>query len=223
MPSPQLALDLAVEPDYRPSSFCVSEANAMALASLHRWPRWRHGHLLLTGPRSSGKTHMARIWAERADPLEIKASEISNALSQIQRGTSVLVEDIDRSVDEDGLFHLINRASGDAGVTFLATATGSVEDWGLQIEDLKSRLRAAETASLTEPDDALLRQVMEKLFRDRRTPLSEGVIEYLLLRMDRSIDFARALTAWLDREALARKGPVTRPLAREALSALSGS
>jgi len=70
-------------------------------------------------------------------------------------------------------------------------------------------------------DDALLRQVMEKLFRDKRTPLSPGVLEYLLDRMERSVDYARRLTAWLDREALARKGPVTRTLAREGLSVLS--
>ena len=223
MPSPQLALDLALEPDYRPESFCVSDANATALASLHRWPRWRQGHLLLTGPKGSGKTHMTRIWTQRADPIELESASITANLKQIGRGACVLVEDIDQALDEDGLFHLINRASGDAGVSLLITASGAVDEWGLGLDDLVSRLRAAETATLSEPDDALLRQVMEKLFRDRRTPLSEGVIEYLLTRMDRSIDFARMLTAWLDREALARKGPVTRPLAREALSALSGT
>ena len=222
MVAPQLALDLALEPDYRPESFCVSEANASALASLYRWPRWRQGHLLLTGPKASGKTHMSRVWVERANPLELDKSSLTQSLSDVGRGTSVLVEDIDQDLDENGLFHLINRASGDAGVTVLMTATGHVDDWGLGLDDLVSRLKAAETATLLEPDDALLRQVMEKLFKDRRTPVSEGVIEYLLMRMERSIDFARVLTTWLDREALARKGPVTRPLAREALNALSG-
>lgn len=218
----QLALDLSLDPDYRPESFCISEANAAALATLHRWPRWRQGHLLLLGPKGSGKTHMSLIWVERANPVQIPADDISANLKKVSRGASVLVEDIDRDVDEDGLFHLINRASGDAGVTLLMTGTGHVADWSLSVKDLESRLIAAETATLEEPDDALLRQVMEKLFRDRRTPLSEGVIEYLLTRMERSIDFARMLTAWLDREALARKGMVTRPLAREALTALSG-
>jgi hypothetical protein len=41
------------------------------------------------------------------------------------------------------------------------------------------------------------------------------------MRMERSIDYARALTAWLDRAALAQKKPVTRSLAREGLAALS--
>jgi len=36
MATPQLALDLALEPDYRPESFAVSEANALALALVNR-------------------------------------------------------------------------------------------------------------------------------------------------------------------------------------------
>jgi len=91
------------------------------------------------------------------------------------------------------------------------------------IQDPLYRLRYLLTTDYSrhEPDDALLRQVMEKLFRERRTPLGAGVIEYLLVRMERSIDHARELTAWLDRAALAQKKPVTRALAREGLAALS--
>jgi hypothetical protein len=117
--------------------------------------------------------------------------------------------------------HLLNRAAGDSGVTVLITARRPVADWGVALPDLVSRLNAAEAAGLKEPDDALLRQVLEKLFRDRRTPLSAGVLEYILTRMERSVDFARRLVAVLDNEALAKKGPVTRGLARDALAVLS--
>jgi chromosomal replication initiation ATPase DnaA len=222
MPAPQLALDLALAPDYRAESFAVSEANAGALALVNRWPRWRQGHLLLTGPSGSGKTHLAQMWRARSGALSLHARKLGRELALVGRGASVLVEDIDQGLDEDGLFHLINRAAGDAGVTLLITGAGAPEDWGLALADLNSRLAAAERAVLHGPDDALLRQVMEKLFRDRRTPLAPGVLDYILTRTERSVNFARTLTAWLDREALARKGPVTRTLAREGLAALSG-
>lgn len=218
----QLALDLALEPDYRAASFAVSEANASALALVNRWPRWRQGHLLLVGPAGSGKTHLAHMWAERARARALDARRLSRDLRGVGRGDAVLVEDCHERLDEAGLFHLLNRAAGDAGVTVLLTGRGAPSGWPVTLPDLVSRLKATETAVLHEPDDALLRQVLEKLFRDRRTPLGAGVLEYLLMRMERSVDFARRLVAVLDNAALARKGPVTRALAREALAALSG-
>lgn len=217
----QLALDLPHQPDYRAESFAVSEANASALAIVNRWPRWRGGHLLLLGPHGSGKTHLASMWTQRTDARALDGARLGALLSGVQRGEAVLVEDCDLGVDEAGLFHLINRAAGDAGVSLLMTASQAPGAWPVALADLASRLNAAETAVLHEPDDALLRQVLEKLFRDRRTPLARGVIEYLLVHMERSVAFARVLTRALDRAALARKGPVTRALAREVLGALS--
>ena len=216
----QLALDLSGAPDYRAEAFAVSEANAAALAIVNRWPNWRQGHLLLIGPPASGKTHLAEMWRTRANARRLDPQDISGALSGLEPDAAVLVEDCDRGVDEDGLFHLLNRAAGEAGATALLTARRAPSAWPAALPDLASRLAAAETAVLHEPDDALLRQVMEKLFRDRRTPLSPGVIEYLLARMERSVAFARLLVETLDRGALARKKPVTRSLARDALSAL---
>ena len=217
----QLALDLAPAPDYSEAAFCITDANAMAYKAVQRWPQWRMGHLLLLGPAGSGKTHLARIWSARAGAVGLAVDQIGAALKQVQRGAAVLLEDVHEGADEDGLFHLLNRAAGDAGVTVLMTAARPPGDWPIGLPDLASRLAAAETAVLHEPDDDLLRQVMEKLLRDRRTPIKPGVLEYLLARMERSVDYARALTAWLDRQALARKGPVTRTLAREGLAALS--
>lgn len=221
MKASQLALDLALKPDYSEAAFCITQANAVAWKAVQRWPQWRMGHLLLLGPAGSGKTHLARIWSTRAGALSLDADQLSSALNKVQRGAAVLLEDLHDGVEEDGLFHLLNRAAGDAGVTVLMTASRPPADWPVALPDLASRLAAAETAVLNEPDDALLRQVMEKLLRDRRTPIKPGVLEYLLTRMERSVDYARALTAWLDRQALARKGPVTRSLAREGLAALS--
>ncbi|WP_429912102.1 hypothetical protein [Glycocaulis sp.] len=221
MATPQLALDLALEPDYRPESFAVSEANAAALALVNRWPRWRMGHLVLTGPAGAGKTHLAHMWQQRTGAAWIDRLEVSASLKAIQRGASVVIEDGDQGLDELGLFHLLNRAAGDSGISVLLTGRLHPRSWQIGLPDLASRLSAAEAAVLDEPDDALLRQVLEKLFRDRRTPLSAGVLDYLLTRMERSVDFARLLVARLDNAALAGKSSVTRSLARDVLAGLS--
>lgn len=216
----QLALDLTTEPDYRSESFAVSESNASALAIVNRWPDWRQHHLLLIGPRSSGKTHLATIWQTRSAAIRLNGQTLGKDIRQLESPGSILIEDIDRSVDETGLFHLLNRAASDEGPCVLMTGTGYPEQWNITLPDLASRLKASETAILSAPDDALLRQVLEKLFRDRRTPLGHGVINYLLPRMERSVEFARRLVIALDHAALSRKSPVSRQMAGDVLDML---
>ena len=72
-----------------------------------------------------------------------------------------------------------------------------------------------------QPDDALLRGVLVKLFTDRQIAVEETVISYLMMRMPRSLDAARALVAEIDRVALVEQAPVTRGLAARVLQQLT--
>jgi len=51
-----------------------------------------------------------------------------------------------------------------------------------------------------------MRAVLEKLFRDRQLTVESGLIDYIALRLERSLEAARAFVRDLDREALARGG-----------------
>jgi chromosomal replication initiation ATPase DnaA len=82
---------------------------------------------------------------------------------------------------------------------------------------LRSRLLALPTAALDEPDDELLARLLAKLFADRQSPLVDGLIAYLIPRMERSVEGARRLVDALDREALARRTPINRGVARRVL------
>ena len=97
------------------------------------------------------------------------------------------------------------------------TATSPPRDWGLRLPDLASRVQAAGVTRLAAPDDPLLSAILVKLFADRQIAVSPALIAYLLPRMERSFDAARALVAALDSEALARGTAVTRPLAASLL------
>ena len=82
-----------------------------------------------------------------------------------------------------------------------------------RIPDLVSRLRAAQPAVLAAPDDALLRRVLAKLFADRQVTVDPGVIDFLALRMERSLEAAGLLVEHLDRAALAQGAPISKRLA----------
>ncbi|MCR4281827.1 MAG: hypothetical protein NUV72_02180, partial [Bauldia sp.] len=69
-----------------------------------------------------------------------------------------------------------------------------------------------------EPDDELLRRVLVKLFADRQLDVDAAVVDFIAVRMERSLEGANTIVDDLDREALARGGPVTRRLAAVALA-----
>ena len=68
------------------------------------------------------------------------------------------------------------------------------------------------------PDDELLRVVLVKQVTDRQLIVDEGVVDYLVRRMERSLEAVRSVVDALDKESLARQRPVTRTMAADMLA-----
>lgn len=213
----QLAFDLPGRAAFRREDFFVTRANAQALAQLDAWRLWPQGKLLLTGPSGAGKTHLARMWVEETCGHLISARDLVGAdLMLLADNGHVAVEDADDiagdAEQEEALFHLHNLLAPRGRI--LVTGSTPVRDWGLCLPDLRSRLEAASLARIDAPDDQLLSAVLVKLFSDRQTIVSPALIPWLVTRMERSIDAARALVAAMDARALAEGRPITRATAR---------
>lgn len=206
----QLRLRLDRAASYDRADFVVSAANAEAVRALDAWPAWHGGCLALAGPAGSGKTHLARAWAERAGALTFTGDE---PLAAVDR--PVLWEDADRDLRDEALFHLINMAPTTGGL--LLTGRTPPAAWPARLPDLRSRLNAMAVAPLGEPDDAVLTGVFLKLFRERNIRPPDDLLPYLLRRIERSVPKAREMVERLDEEASALNRPVTRALAREVL------
>ncbi len=132
------------------------------------------------------------------------------------------VEDLHAGpIAEAALFHLLNLA-GERGAPVLLTSRVWPAALPLTLADLASRLRAARPVELGEPDDELLRRVIVKLFADRQLAVDGAVVDYIVVRMERSLEAANLIVAELDREALAESRAITRPLAAAALVRTAG-
>lgn len=215
----QLPLDLGHSPGFSRDHLVVSEANAQAAALIDRWPEWPAPVVLLAGPAGSGKSHLAAIWREHAGALQLSASDISAHLAEIG-STPVLIDDADQGkLDQDGLFHLINTVRG-AGSHLLLTARSFPSSWGVTLPDLASRLKAAATVEIEEPDDLLLAGVITKLFADRQVEVEPHVVQFLVRRIERSLSTAIRVVDRLDRAALEQQARITRALAAETVNAL---
>src|ERR1700719_1982633 len=155
----------------------------------------------------------------------------SNAKAGIQSAASLAAEDIEALAaagplllddadaigqSEAQLFHLVNLMR-ERGTALVLTAKTPPDVWGLRTADLVSRLRLAPTAAIGPPDDALMRAVLVKLLIDRQLVVDTGVVGYIALRIERSLDAARSFIDALDREALARQSRISRAIAGDVL------
>lgn len=215
----QLILDLAHRQALGAEDFLVSRSNAAAVELIDRWPDWPHPASLVIGTQGSGKTHLAHVWQLRSSAGLIAASALTDtAVAALADGNALVVEDIDRGIaEEQALFHLLNRAR-ESKLAVLLTSRVPPGDLDFAIPDLRSRMRALPLVEMLPPDEALLKAVLVKLFADRQLNVEPPVIEYLNLRMERSMQAANWLVDTIDRLALAMHRKVTKPLAAEALA-----
>lgn len=219
----QLALDLAGAPSYAEEDFLVGPSNEAAYAALEAWPDWSHPVLRLEGPPGSGKSHLASIWAARAGAVRVAAAEVVDArVPALAEAPALLIEDADRGIaDEAAFFHLLNLAR-ERRIATVITASAPPDAWGLATPDLLSRLRLAPCARLAPPDDAVFKAVLVKLFVDRQLVVDTSVVDFLALRLERSLAAAAEAVAALDADALSQKRRITRPMAADYVARTTG-
>ena len=195
----QLALDWPHEASFAREDFLPAPENTAALSAIEAWPDWPSSILILVGPRGSGKSHLGAIWAERAHARRTRGDGLAGApLVELAAGPALLIDDADRvGAAEAELFHILNLVREQRGSALL-TAPRAPDLWGLRTPDLVSRLRLAPIVTLGQPDLALTRAVLFKLFSDRQIVIDPAVVAYVALRIERSLDAARAIVAALD-------------------------
>lgn len=215
----QLPLELSHEPGLGRDDFIVSASNREAMALIDRWPDWLSPVVVLAGPTGAGKSHLAAIWRKESGAHLVDASSVTKADIARAAARPVLVDAITEvAPDEKGLFHLINTVR-ENGQTLLITARRFPAAWGVGLPDLASRLKAATTVEIGEPDDFLLTAAITKLFADRQLAVEPHVVQYIASRIERSLATAISVVDRIDRLAMERKARITRQLAGEVVSA----
>jgi chromosomal replication initiation ATPase DnaA len=212
----QLAFELGHTPQHGEGDFLVGEGNSLAHGRIMAFPDWGDPLTLIVGPPKSGKSHLARIFADRTGASFAGRDDLERLAREGGRHPLV-IEDVDRAgYDEAGLFHLLNQSMRD-NRALLMTAREEVANWPFATDDVRSRARRATAFTMTMTDDIQLSQMFVKLFGDRQIAVDPKIIAYLVARMERSTEEAVILADLMDRLALAKGTAITRSIAADAL------
>ncbi len=219
----QLPLALEPRPALAREDFLVAPSNEVAVAWIDRWPDWPGPVLALYGPPGCGKTHLCQVWRALSGAVALNAAGLVRAEPPELLGAAraCVLDGAEAALGgeaerERRLLHLYNLLR-ERGGHFLLTGREAPARWPCALPDLRSRLVAAQAVRLAAPDDALMEALLVKLFADRQLRVSTEVVRFVMARMERSFEAARALVAALDRASLADRRALTVPLARRVL------
>jgi len=217
--SDQLVLDLPHRAALGVHDFLISPSNRAAAETVDLWPNWPQASVMVVAPPHAGKTHLGNVWRLKSGAARLEASALGEAdVPAAAAHGAVLVEDLHAGIaDERALFHLLNLVR-EHKLSMLLTSRTPPGEIEAALPDLRSRLRALPLVTIEPPDEALLKAVLVKHFTDRQLIVEPGVIAYIALRMERSMEAAATIVAEIDRAAMAAHRKVTRALAAEVLA-----
>jgi hypothetical protein len=191
----QIALPLDWPQTEGDSRFIVSDANRDAFDHFRKFSMWPVKATILTGPRRSGRTLLARSFIDRVGGRLFDEAE---------------------SRDEEELFHAWNQAQ-DTGRPVVMVADEPPPTWSPHLPDLRTRLAITPAIRIGNPDDVLFAALIQLQFADRGLHIPAEALRFMSERLHRDYwTIERAVEA-VDRYAIAERARVSLPTIRRAL------
>jgi chromosomal replication initiation ATPase DnaA len=175
--------------------FIVSQANQAAFDHFRQWSLWPVKATILTGPRRSGRTLLARSFVER----------VGGRLFDEAQGR-----------DEEELFHAWNQAQ-DAGRPLVMVADEAPPAWVPLLPDLRTRLAVTPVTTIHHPDDQLFAGLIQLFFADRGLHIPADALRFMSQRLHRDYWTAERAVEAIDRFAIGERARLTLPTIRRAL------
>ncbi len=213
----QLILKFDYEKNFKDQDFYLSKSNEYSFKLLNSWPKWQKNFINIIGEKFSGKTHLINIFIEKFKGIKINAGEINNqSLKEIKFYENIVIEDLDRQVDENLFFTLLNIIDQDNKYLIVTTKIPIV-DISFKLDDLNSRSKNFLLSYIKKPEDDLMFALILKNLSDRQISINKKLIDFIIKRIDRSYGKIFDFIYKIDEISLKRKKPIDFKIIKEAL------
>ena len=213
----QLILKFDYEKNFKDQDFYLSKSNEYSFKLLNSWPKWQKNFINLIGEKFSGKTHLINIFIEKFKGIKINAGEINNqSIKEIKLYENIVIEDLDRQVDENLFFTLLNIIDQDNKYLIVTTKIPIV-DISFKLDDLNSRSKNFLLSNIKKPEDDLMFALILKNLSDRQISINKKLIDFIIKRIDRSYGKIFDFIYKIDEISLKRKKPIDFKIIKEAL------
>ena len=191
----QIALPLDWPQSQGESRLIVSDANREAFEHFRKWSLWPVKATILAGPRRSGRSLLARAFAERVG---------GRLIDQAER------------VDEEDLFHAWNAAQ-ESGRPLVMIVDRAPPEWEIRLPDLRTRIAVTPVTRIEEPDDRLFQARVQLHFADLCLHIPAEALRFMSQSLHRDYWTVERAVEAVDRFAIAERARLSLPTIRRAL------
>ena len=205
------------EQNFKDDDFYVSKSNKHIFDLLNNWPRWEKNFLNISGKKFSGKSHLVNIFLNKFKGVKFKAKLFNNDdLKQIKLHQNIVVEDLDKEIDEKLFYTLFNIIDQD-NKYLIVTTIDPIVNFKFELDDLNSRSKNFLLQNIEKPDDELIFALLLKNLSDRQISLEKKLIDYIIKKIDRSYDKIFDFIYKIDEISLKKKKPIDLKIIKEVL------
>ena len=107
----QYALSLQLREARDREDFVVGESNKDAITWIDKYPNWQNNGLIIVGPKSSGKSHLVKVWQKSSSCSIVKSEDIDKENKNLLDSENIAIEDFHNVSNFHFLLHLFNYKS----------------------------------------------------------------------------------------------------------------
>ena len=215
--SDQKIINFDYEKNFNDEDYYISNANKHIYDLLNKWPNWEKNFLNISGEKFSGKSHLMNIFFKRFGGFQIDCKSFKNDdLVKVKNFKNIILEDINKEIDEKLFFTLINIIEQDNRY-LITTSKLPIVNIHFDLIDLKSRTKNFLLQNIEKPDDELMFALILKNLSDRQIFIDRKLIEYSIKRIDRSYGKIFEFIYKIDEMSLKKKEPINLKIIKKIL------
>jgi chromosomal replication initiation ATPase DnaA len=214
---------------FKNNDFFVSNKNELAYKMIKKWPEWPTPVVYIYGSEKCGKSLVCKLWKSLSSGIYINRRNFleklipQNDLLYI-KNHNWIIDDVDYIISfednkyEEKILNLINIIKTSGKKNLLMASRKMPRFLDSSLKDLTSRISSSTVIEMRDPDEVLLKKIIEKYLNERNIKINKESLDYLINRIERSYKSALNVAKQIDTMSLEQKTKINKFFLRSILN-----
>jgi chromosomal replication initiation ATPase DnaA len=214
---------------FKNNDFYVSNKNELAYKMIKKWPEWPTPIVYIYGSEKCGKSLVCKLWKDLSSSIYInKRNFLEKLIPQNDllyiKNHNWIIDDVDYIISfednkyEEKILNLINIIKTSGKKNLLMASRKMPRFLDSSLKDLTSRISSSTVIEMRDPDEVLLKKIIEKYLNERNIKINKDSLDYLINRIERSYKSALNVAKQIDTMSLEQKTKINKFFLRSILN-----